>query len=271
MTTIGVIGTGDFSAYLIAALRRGGHTGRILLSPHNLKKARDLSTRYDCPVAVDDVSLTEQADWVLLAVRPEQLAFALSTLTLRPNQTLISAVAGITTAELRAAKGDSIRVVRIMPSSYIEAIDDGLIPMFPACPDVEAVLAAAGKVLVLGTEDQLDLAMIGACLAGWTYRFIAKLENWFAERGLRPDQARVMAAGNIAGAAAYAALRQDVSLAAISDAIATPGTFTKTGLDYLARTNAAAPWLEALETVHRDLPASRARQSDMRKRSKEKR
>ncbi|WFU06753.1 NAD(P)-binding domain-containing protein (plasmid) [Rhizobium sp. CB3171] len=269
MTTIGVIGTGDFSAYLIAALRRGGHTGRIILSPHNRIKAEDLSARYGCTVAVDQLSLIEEADWILLAVRPEQLASALPTLALRPGQTLISAVAGIAAAELRVATGGSIRVVRIMPSSYIEAIGDGLIPMFPACPEVEAVLAAAGKVLVLNHEDQLDLAMIGACLAGWTYRFIAELENWFVERGLEPNQARALVAGNIAGAAAYATVLQDVSLNAISDAIATPGTFTKTGLDHLARTNAAVPWVEALEIVHRDLPASRTGQSNIQMRSKE--
>jgi pyrroline-5-carboxylate reductase len=251
---IGVIGTGDFSAYLIAALIRGGHSGRILLSPHNMMKALDLSVRYGCAVAADHASLTGESDWVLLAVRPEQLASALSTLTLRPGQTLISAVAGATAAHLRSALGEEIRVVRIMPSSYIEAIDGGLIPMFPANPEVEAVLGAAGKVMVLNSEDQMDLAMIGACLAGWTYSFIAGLENWFLARGLGPQQARLLAADNIAGAAAHAAARQDVSLDAISEAIATPGTFTRTGLDHLAQARAILPWLEALEMIHGDLP-----------------
>jgi pyrroline-5-carboxylate reductase len=255
MTTpvIGVIGTGDFSAYLIAALRKGGHSGRILLSPHNPTKARALAARHDCTVATDDAGLTRDADWVLLAVRPEQVDSALSTLTLRPGQTLISAVAGVTTTALRTALSEDIQVVRFMPSSYIEAIDDGLVPMFPANSEVEAVLAAAGKVVVLNSEHQIELAMIGACLAGWMYCFIAEFENWFLARGLGSKQARALAAGNIAGAATYAAARQDVSLDAISDAIATPGTFTRTGLDHLARTRAAAPWLEALEIIHSDL------------------
>jgi pyrroline-5-carboxylate reductase len=250
---IGVIGTGDFSAYLIAALRKGGYTGRILLSPHNLTKAQDLAVRYDCAVAADLAELIRKADWILLAVRPEQLASALSALTLRPGQTLISAVAGVTAAHLRAALGEEIQVVRIMPSSYIEAIDGGLVPMFPANSEVEAVLAAAGKVLVLDSEDQMDLAMIGACLAGWMYGFIAELENWLIAHGLGPEQARILVAGNIAAAAAHATTRQGVSLVAISDAIATPSTFTRTGLDHLARTRAVAPWLEALEMIHRDL------------------
>jgi pyrroline-5-carboxylate reductase len=134
MPIIGVIGTGDLSAYLIAALRKGGHAGRIVLSPHNRTKAKHLAVRYDCIVAADDASLTKEVDWVLLAVRPEQVASALSTLALRPGQTLISAVAGVTASELSAAKGDNIQIVRIMPSSYIEAIRDGLIPCFRHAP-----------------------------------------------------------------------------------------------------------------------------------------
>lgn len=250
---IGIIGAGDFAAYLIAALRKGGHAGRILLSPHNPIKAQALAARHGCTVAADEADLAREVDWVLLAVRPEQVASAVSALTLRPGQTLISAVAGATVANLRAALGEDIQVVRIMPSSYIEAVNDGLVPMFPANPEVEAVLAAAGKVLVLNSEDQIELAMIGACLAGWMYCFMAEFESWFLSRGLGSEQARVLAAGNIAGAAAYAAARRDVSLNAISDAIATPGTFTRTGLDHLARTRATAPWLEALDIIQSDL------------------
>jgi pyrroline-5-carboxylate reductase len=250
---IGVIGTGDFSAYLIAALRKGGHAGQILLSPHSLARAQTLAAKYDCAVAANHADLTGYADWVLLAVRPEQVASAVSTLTLRPGQTLISAVANVTTADLRAALGENIQVIRIMPSSYIEAVENGLIPMYPPNAEVQAVLAAAGKVMPLDSEDQIDLAMIGACLAGWMYRFIAEFENWFLARGLGPEQARVLAAGNVAGAAAYATARLDVSLAAISDAIATPGTFTRTGLDHLAQRHASGPWLEALEMIQSDL------------------
>jgi pyrroline-5-carboxylate reductase len=108
--------------------------------------------------------------------------------------------------------------------------------------------------MVLDDENQLDLAMIGACLAGWTYRFIAELENWFIGRGLGPEPARMLAARNIAGAAVYSTLRQDISLDTISDAIATPGTFTKMGLDHLLKSEAAAPWLEALDIVYSALP-----------------
>lgn len=253
--TMGVIGTGDFAAYLIAALRKGGHDGRILLSPHNLAKAQAIAARHGCEVAADEASMVGEADWILLSIRPERLDDVLAGLSLRSGQVAISAVAGATVARLRASLGQDVGVVRIMPSSYIETVSQGIVPMYPASAEVETVLAAAGRVVVFDTEDQFELALAGACISGWMYRFVETLETWFVERGLSPAQARLMVAGNIAGAAGYAMARQDVPLAEISDAIATEGTFTKAGLDWLLEKEAASPWVEALDIVYGRLNA----------------
>jgi len=247
--TIGVIGTGDFSNYLITALRKGGFGGRIVLSPYSRGKAHTLAVTYGCIVAADDVSMLADADWILLAVRPEQLADALSRVALRPEQVLISAVAGVTIAQLRAVTGKDTSVVRIMPSSYIDTVNEGLIPIFPASEKVKLVLDLAGRVVTFDTEDQFELAMIGACLAGWMYRFVGTLETWFLERGLTPAQARLIVAGNIAGATCYALAREDVPLDLVSDRIATQGTYTKAGLDHLLQCQAALPWIKALDIV----------------------
>lgn len=247
--TIAVIGTGDFSTYLIAGLRKGGFSGRILLSPYSRTKAHALAVAYGCTVAADDASTLADADWVLFAVRPEQVADALPKLSLRPTQVLISAIAGLAIADLRVAVGKDTSVVRIMPSSYIDTVDRGLIPIFPASSQVEAVLSLAGNVMTFDTEDQFEFAMIGACLAGWMYRFVGSLENWFVERGLTPSQARLTVAGNIAGAAGYAVEHPGSSLNQVSDQIATPGTYTKAGLDYLCEQRATLPWISALDLV----------------------
>ncbi|MGE3227411.1 MAG: pyrroline-5-carboxylate reductase family protein [Parvibaculaceae bacterium] len=247
--TIAVVGTGDFSTYLIAGLRKGGFSGRILLSPHSRAKADALAAIYGCTVATDETSMLADADWVLFAVRPEQVADTLPKLSLRATQVLISAVAGLTIADIRAAMGKGTSVVRIMPSSYIDTIDQGLIPIFPASSRVEAVLSLVGKVMTFDTEDQFEFAMIGACLAGWMYRFVGSLESWFVEHGLTPSQARLTVAGNIAGAAGYALERPDLSLNRISDQIATPGTYTKAGLDHLCERQAVLPWIDALDIV----------------------
>jgi pyrroline-5-carboxylate reductase len=255
--TIGVIGTGDFSGYLIAALRKGGFGGRILLSPYSQVKAHTLAVTHDCTVAADEAGMLADVDWVLLAVRPEQLADALPGVTLRSDQVLVSAVAGVAIAELRAATGKDTAVVRIMPSSYIDAIDDGLIPIFPPSQEVQAVLRRAGKVVTFDTEDQFELAMFGACLAGWMYHVMAEQEAWVIRKGLSHTQARLIVAGNIAGASSYAVARSDMELTRISDGIATHGTFTTAGLDHLLDTRAVKPWLQALDIVKHRLANTR--------------
>ncbi|MEI9414442.1 NAD(P)-binding domain-containing protein [Mesorhizobium sp. Cs1321R2N1] len=247
--TIGVLGTGDFAAYFIAALRNGGYTGHILLSPHSPAKAERLAAEQGCTVASDDTAMLAESDWLLLAVRPEQLPSALPKLALRSGQLLLSAVAGLTVDELRSAIGNDVAIIRIMPSSYIGVLQDGLLPIYPGCAEVEAVLGRAGKLLVFDTEKQIELSMIGACLSGWMYRFVGSLEAWFVERGLTPAQARQIVAGNILGAAGNALARPDISLETVSDEIATPGTYTQLGLDYLRDKNSFHPWNEALTLV----------------------
>lgn len=256
--TLGVLGTGDFAAYFIAALRKGGYSARIVLSPHSPTKASAIAKKYDCEVADDESQLMADVDWILLAVRPEQLPAAMSKLNIGAHQVLISAVAGLTVATLRGAVGNSVRIVRIMPSSYIESINEGLIPTFPKCPEVESVLAMAGRVLIFDEEDQFELAMLGACLSGWMYRFVSSLEDWFWRHGLSQKQAREVVTGNMLGAAGSAQIATDLSLSDISDQIATPGTYTRLGLDHLLENEVSSPWLGALDEVYNRLLTTRS-------------
>jgi len=255
--TIAVIGTGDFSSYFIAALRNGGHRGRILLSPHSRDKAETIARAHGCEVAENDVRLLDDADWVLIAVRPEQLGRALAPLALRSEQLILSAVAGVSIAGLRQHLGDASTIVRVMPSSYVEAMSDGLIPVFPALPEVRQILARAGTVMAFDAEEHFELATAGACLSGWMYRFMGQLEEWFLGKGLSPDQARLLVLGNIAGAAAYSGADPGRGLGEISDDIATEGTYTRAGLDVLLADGAAGPWLKALDLVGTGLASGR--------------
>ncbi|RFB86867.1 hypothetical protein B5K11_27705 [Rhizobium leguminosarum bv. trifolii] len=251
--TIGIIGTGDFAAYLVSALRKGGHSGRIILSPYSQTRAQSLATAGNCEISTDDQALTDQADWILLSVRPEQLVAVLPKLRLRDTQTLISAVAGVTIASLRSSLRINSPIVRIMPSSYIGVIDGGLFPLFPSSGDINRVFERAGKVLVLDREDDLDLAMVGACLAGFTYSFASRLERWFVDHGMEASKARDMVAGNLLGAAGNALANPGISLDKISDRIATPGTYTRLGLEYLRSRDSFETWAEALSVIDLDL------------------
>jgi pyrroline-5-carboxylate reductase len=136
-----------------------------------------------------------------------------------------------------------------MPSSYIETMPDGLVPMFPAQDEVRRVLAHAGTVMAFDQEEQFDLATVAACMSGWLYRAAGALAEWFEEKGLSPEDARLLATGNIMGAMAHARATPQASLEEISDRIATDGTYTKLGLDGLRAAQFMEPWQKAMDAV----------------------
>lgn len=253
--TIGVIGTGHFASYLIAALRNGGHQGRILLSSHSPDKAAELAVKLRCEIAADHQALSADADWILIAVRPQRFNEALAALVFEPRHTILSAVGGVPLSELRRAAAGADVYVRIMPSSYVEFMTGGLIPIFPSVAAVERVLARAGTVMAMTSEDQFELSTVAACLSGWVYRFADNLTQWFVGKGMSGDQARQLVLGNLAGALALAEANPDLDLQAISDGIATEGTYTKAGLDMLTARHATTPWTDALDEIFEKIRA----------------
>jgi len=245
VTRLGVIGTGHFAAYFIAALRQGGYEGEIFLSPRNAGIAAQLKRDFQCRVANSNSDVLEHADLILLSVRPQHAAEALQPLRFGRKHTVLSAMAGIPVGRIRELVRGVDAVHRIMPSSFIEAVR-GPIPLYPAAPALMSFLAFAGEVVTLPSELAFEMAMITACFSTWVYDLAEAVTDELCRHGLDPKSARALTLGNIAGPAGFALANPKVSLAAISASIATEGTFTKLGLEHLKSRGFDGPWREAI-------------------------
>jgi pyrroline-5-carboxylate reductase len=245
MTRLGIIGTGHFASYFIAALRRGGYDGDIVLSPRNAEMAARIARDHRCRVAPSNADVLDQADIILLSVRPQHLGEVAARLTCGSRHTVLSALAGIQIDRLRGLFPGAGAIHRIMPSSYIETVR-GPIPLYPEAPSLLPFLARAGDVVALPDEPAFEVAMIAACFSTWMYDLAGAVADELSRHGLDPANARALALGNMAGAAGFALTNPQDSLAAISAGIATEGTFTKAGLDHLKGRDFAASWREAI-------------------------
>jgi pyrroline-5-carboxylate reductase len=245
MTSLGVIGTGQLASYFIAALRRGGYDGKILLSPRNADIASTLARNHHCVVASSAEEVLAGADMVLLSVRPEHAELALANLRWERRHTVLSAMAGIRLDDLRALLPGVGGVHLIMPGSYIE-IAPGPIPLYPPAPELMPLLACAGDVIALPNEAAFNAAMVSLCASTWIYDLAHAIAAELERLGLEPDAARALTLGNIAGPASFALGVPATSLLDISAGIATERTFTKTGLDHLKARHFDAPWREAI-------------------------
>ena len=163
---------------------------------------------------------------------------------LRPEQTLLSVVAGLSIAEMQAAAGPDVTIVRAIPVTAAEVCRSPNI-FFPANDVIETILSHCGTAIVLSSEADFDAAGVLACVYGWYLGLYDTLISASVAAGLDEHTSRQVVLGMAEGAAAVAAAQEDQSVNAITRKIASEGSFTKLGLDHIEAADALRPWREA--------------------------
>jgi pyrroline-5-carboxylate reductase len=190
---------------------------------------------------------TELFDTVLLGFKPQQLATVRPQLQGLAPRVLVSILAGVELATLRALS-QAGAVVRAMPNLPV-AIGKGVVAVYG---DTDASMAALmrplGLVEPIADERLFDVA---TALAGSGPGFLARYIDATAAAGvalgLPEDQAARLALATVEGSAILAAT-SGTSPTALADRVASPGGSTRRGLDVL----------DADEALHRLITATLA-------------
>ncbi|MBY4679024.1 NAD(P)-binding domain-containing protein [Marinobacterium arenosum] len=248
---LGILGVGHLASYMVAGLRHAGDQRPILLSPRNRQRSQALAEQHACEIAADNQQVVDRCRLILLAVRPNQVRSLLESLTFSADHLLVSCVAGMPLAQLGELAGPA-QVVRTLPLACAE-VGEGAVPLYPNHPSARRLLSQLGNLIPFDNEDSFELASTAACMNGWIYPFLARLTDWYTEQGMAAEQARELVLHSVRGATGLAAARPEWPLQAISDSIATDGTFTKLGLDLLESNDAFSPWQDACEQVNKSL------------------
>jgi pyrroline-5-carboxylate reductase len=244
--SLAVIGVGHLADYTVTGLRRGGWRGALRLSPRGAVKAAELAARCGGAVCADNAAAAEGAEIVILATRPPQAPEAAASLRLRPGQTLVSCVAGLALAELEPHRGGAA-LARAMPVTCAEV---GASPtmIFPDRPAVRGLFELCGMAVPAAQEADFDLGTTLACVYGWFFALYARVAAEAEAQGLDPQTARRLTLG-LAEGAAKVALDGEATPTQIAAEIASPGSFTRLGLDRLEARDAFAPWAEAMRLL----------------------
>lgn len=251
MQRIGVLGVGELTEKFVIGLRRSGFQGEIRLSPRNQARAAMLATSWGCQVMASNQSVVDEADILILGVRPDAVALVAQEVRVPPGVLLVSLVAGMKTAAL-APLFDGAVVVRAM-LSYAAQINQSTVVLTPANPEAEPLLKRLGTLVVLDSEAHFELATVTACMNGWFYFFLHDLQQWLVTQGIAPEQALQLVTGNMQDCLAVIQANPGYSVEALGTAIATPGTYTAAGLEVLRQQQSSSAWLAASEKVLRRL------------------
>jgi len=244
MKKLGFIGVGDLAEYTIKGLRAGNYQGRILLSPRNQQRSQMLAELCQAEVLDSNQAVADASDLVILSTRPAGSLEILSQLKLRPDQQLISVVAGISIDALVAATVIDLSITRAMPVSCAEAGTSPTI-IFPFNSSVLKLFNHCGKSIAVDTESAFEQGSVLACVYSWYFELFEQLIKSTTSKDFPSELAAELVLGMAKGAASLALQDKTSTPGEIANYIATEGTYSKLGLDLLQRRQAFEPWRDA--------------------------
>lgn len=237
------IGAGNMGASLIGGLIQHGHpANRLMAADPSTEKLADLSARFQIHTTTDNVAALDQADVVILAVKPQAMHAVLTplTATLQAKKPLvISIAAGLRESTLQAWMGGNLPIVRAMPNTPA-LIGHGATGLYAnpfvtnAAHDLaESILRAVGITVWVDTESLMD-AITAVSGSGPAYFFLMMeaLQAAGEKAGLPQETARLLTLQTALGAAAMA-LESAESLATLRQRVTSPGGTTERGVSVL--------------------------------------
>jgi pyrroline-5-carboxylate reductase len=174
---IGFIGGGNMAEALIAGLTGAGHAAeKVRVTDINKARLDALQQQYGVVACPDIAGVLADSDVLLLAIKPQQISDVLNKLgAVRPDQTVISIAAGISTGHITRVLGDAVAVVRVMPNTPC-LVGEGMSVLYSSadqshCQRAEYVLATSGQTAWVESEQQMH-AVTAISGSGPAYFFL---------------------------------------------------------------------------------------------------
>ncbi len=238
--TIAFVGGGNMAASLIGGLLAAGcQAANIRVAERLADSAARIRERFGVSVGNDIRAVTDGADIVVLAIKPQQFAEAAVGLQPLAGSTTLSIMAGVRCTTLRRSLGTATEIVRSMPNTPA-LIRRGATGLF--APDgtsarsrarAEAIVKSVGSACWVETEDALDaVTALSGCGPAYFFRFVESLRDAGVALGLDSAAARSLAFETFAGAAALATAR-DEDVAELRRQVTSKGGATEAALQRL--------------------------------------
>lgn len=235
--TIGFIGAGNMASAIIGGMLDSGfQAASIWASAPDDDHLQTIRRKFGVSVTTDNRYCAQQADVVILAVKPQIMADVcrdIAPVVQNTRPLMVSIAAGLTADTLDEWLGGGLPLVRVMPNTP-SLVGQGAAGLFAnaAVSDeqkktVGSIFNSIGKALWLEDEEQLH-AVTALSGSGPAYFFLMleALEAAASEAGIEAATARELAIQTMAGAAEMAA-RSEHDPARLKRNVMSPGGTTE--------------------------------------------
>jgi pyrroline-5-carboxylate reductase len=192
----GVLGVGEIGTAIVAGLCDGADASAgenaapsTLLSPRNAERAAALAARFPtADVAPDNQSVIDRSSVVILAVRPRDAAAILPGLRFRPDQAIISVMAGVPHSELEPLVAPARDIARTIPLPPVSR-RAGSTPVYPGTEAAVALFSRLGEAVAVKDASQFEALSAASGTVAAYLRYLGTITGWLSDRGIAPGQA----------------------------------------------------------------------------------
>lgn len=246
MTELAVIGCGNMGSALLQGLAEGDEHELTAIdsNPQALERVSAEVSK-----TAEHVSAAKGAPIVFLAVKPEAIESVLAELELSEEQTLVTVAAGVSRDYVAERTGAA--VVRVMPNISARtgnmaaaAVESGL------TDEVSEILSQVG-LFVEVDEALMDISTaVNGGGPAFAFYFIDAVKQAGVDNGLEPEQAELLAAQTVKGAA-ETVLQDDRDIKELIDAVCSPNGTTIEGMEVLYNSQTEDTVRNAVEAAAR--------------------
>jgi pyrroline-5-carboxylate reductase len=242
--TIALIGPGAMGEAIIAGLLRQGITTpeRILTAGPRQERLEELHASYGIRCFLDNGEAAEQADVVILAIKPQRLSRVLPGLAgrIQPHALVLSIIAGATIQTI-ADGVQHLAVVRSMPNTPAQ-IGEGITVWAASQSVSEAqhelacqILAALGQQVFVEEESYLDMATaLSGTGPAYVFLFMEALIDAGVHMGFPRRIAEQLVQQTLLGSVSYYDKHKEHP-AQLRNQVTSPGGTTAQALYYLEK------------------------------------
>ncbi len=255
---LGFLGFGAMGSALAEGLSRfcpAAKGGELILSayaPH-ADKLKKRAEPMGVEVRASAEELAENADMLVLAVKPDQVESALSGLTLG-GKAVISVVNAWDLGMFRALLGEGVRVQCVMPNTPV-AVGSGTVILtdeHSLLPEerarIEEWFSCLGAVVSLPAAKMRAASAISGCGPAFLYMVIEALGDAGVKNGLKRQDAYRLAASTLVGAGRMV-LEGRGHPGELKDAVCSPGGTTIRGVAALEEAGMRSAFIRAVDAA----------------------
>src|SRR5665648_109608 len=203
-------------------------------------------------VTTDNIEASLNADIIILAIKPYQVLSIIEEIkpVLKPNQILISLVAGVGLPKLEETAGTSVQIFRAMPNTAI-AIQESMTLISTNVKSEETrnqvihIFDQLGEAMNITEDLMASATVLASCGIAFALRYIRAAMQGGIELGFSAEMAQFITAQTVKGAAELI-LESGKHPEQEIDKVTTPRGITITGLNEMEHKGFSSSLIQGL-------------------------